>query len=187
MDLLHHVTLVILLESDTVDHTDYLERFKSLLLLDKAHTKITICVPFLIDYPNFRDAQVLPLRAHAQSAAYLFPDLVDLRRRGYKVTVRSERGLEFLVEPEETTVEGWTKKFEAAVEEARIKFWKGEYSGHYPDWDDMQDKMEDASQKYISDSSQHYYSDDLQEEDSDESHEDESDESQEDDMDESEG
>ncbi|KAI4614249.1 uncharacterized protein J4E87_009646 [Alternaria ethzedia] len=185
--LLHHVTLVIFLETDTVDHTGYLERFKSLLLLDKAHTKITICVNDLIYYPNFRDAKVLPLRAYAQSAAYLFPDLVELRRKGYKVTVRSERGLEFLVEPEETTVEGWTKKFEAAVEEARIKFWKEEYSGHYPDWDDMQDKMEDASQKYISDSSQHYFSGDLQDDDSDESREDESDGSQEDDMDESEG
>jgi len=187
LSLLHHVTLVIFLESDTVDHTGYLERFKSLLLLDKAHTKITICVNDLIYYPNFRDAKVLPLRAYAQSAAYLFPDLVELRRKGYKVTVRSERGLEFLVEPEETTVEGWTKKFEAAVEEARIKFWKEEYSGHYPDWDDMQDKMEDASQKYISDSSQHYFSGDLQDDDSDESREDESDGSQEDDMDESEG
>jgi len=138
--------------SDHDEQARIQQQMESLLLLNTT-ANITIYVDHLIHYPKLRDAEVLPLRAYAQSAAYLFPDLVDLRSRGYKVTVRSERGLEFLVEPEETTVEGWTKKFEAAVEEARIKFWKEEYSAHFPDWDDMQDKMEDASQKYISDSS----------------------------------
>jgi len=48
---------------------------------------------------------------------WLFPVLRRLRIAGYKVIVRLERDLKFLVEPEETTVEGWAKNIHAAIEE----------------------------------------------------------------------
>ncbi|KAI4954536.1 hypothetical protein J4E86_005845 [Alternaria arbusti] len=177
---LRHVLVVAYTRYNPDDEPHELERSLKPLLLLNTKAAITIYVENLIHYPDFEDAEVVvSMRTCAQRAAYLFPELVELRSRGYKVTVRSEFGLEFLVEPEETTVEGWTKICEAAVEEARIKLWKAEYSEDFGDWD----KMEEASQKYISDSSQHYCSDDPQEEDSDESHEDGSDASQEDESD----
>jgi len=122
LGLLYHVTLVIpSTEPDTDDHTGYLDRFKSLHLLG-THTKITICVECDFHYPDFKNEKILLSISHAHSVKYLFPALVELRSRGYTVTVRSGLCLKFQVEPEETTVEGWTKKFEAAVEEARMKF-----------------------------------------------------------------
>ena len=182
LGLLYHVTLVIpRLECDSVDQTGYLKRFKSLFLLG-THTKITICVECDFHYPDFKSSEILPSISHAQSVKYLFPALVELRSRGYTVTVLSGLCLKFQVEPKETTVEGWTKKFEAAVEEARIKFLDPYYRADWMDCDDMKDDMEDASQKYISDSSQDdYYSE--QEDELDGSQEDESDGTQEDDSD----
>jgi len=101
----------------TVNQARYRQQLESLFVLKKSAT-ITIGLWDLIpEGADMMGSLFSPtMDQYAGFVGWLFPVLRRLRVAGYKVIVRLERDLKFLVEPEETTVEGWAKNIHAAIE-----------------------------------------------------------------------
>jgi len=133
----------------TVNQTRYSQQLNSLFALEKSAT-ITIGLWDLIPEGADMMGPLVPptMAQYAGFAGWLFPVLRRLRIAGYKVIVRMECDLTFLVEPEETTVEGWAKKIDAAVEE-RKTLMSREYFTDEADSD--YDRMFDEDGNYDSD------------------------------------
>ena len=120
LDLIKHVEIWIPVENprDTAKETTILERFESLFQLNK-QTTITIALQDLCSLAVFNSTgnvtNILGLEDYTPRVEYLLEPLARLRGAGYKVIVRAEQGLNFVVEPEETNLEEWTKKIRAAI------------------------------------------------------------------------
>jgi len=93
---------------ETFEQEEFAERLELLRHFHRTCPIVTIILENLVEY--MYDAQVC-----AQHAAYMFPVLLSLHRLRFKLIVRSELNLKFVVVPEETTVEEWTKKFHEAI------------------------------------------------------------------------
>ena len=120
IDLIKHVEIWIPVEHDrdTAKETTILERFESLSQLNK-QTTITIALQDLCSFMVFSNTgngtNINGLVDYAERVEYLLEPLASLRGAGYKVIIRAEQGLNFVVEPEETNLEEWTKKIRAAI------------------------------------------------------------------------
>jgi len=93
---------------ETFEQEESAERLELLRHFHRTCPIVTIILENLVEHTY--DAQ-----ACAQHAAYMFPALLLLHSLRFKVVVRSELNLKFVVVPEETTVEEWTKKFHEAI------------------------------------------------------------------------
>ena len=135
----------------TVNQTRYRQQLESLFVLEKSAT-ITIGLCDLIP----KESDLMGLLFHPTMAQYaglvgwLFPVLRRLRNEGYKIIVRLECDLAFLVESEETTVEGWAKNIHAAIEE-RERLQSREYFIDLDEDESDYDRMFDEDGGYDSD------------------------------------
>jgi len=102
----------------TANQTRYSQQLESLFVLKKG-VIITIGLWDLIPGEKFLISPLVPHTTdkYAGFVEWLFPVLRRLRIEGYKVIIRLECNITFVVEPEETTVEGWAKKIHAAIKE----------------------------------------------------------------------
>ncbi|KAI4906084.1 hypothetical protein J4E90_010932 [Alternaria incomplexa] len=120
IDLIKHVEIWIPVEHDrdTAKEATILERFESLFQLNK-QTIITIALQDLCSFMVFSNTgngtNINGLEDYAERVEYLLEPLASLRGAGYKVIIRAEQGLNFVVEPDETNLEEWTKKIRAAI------------------------------------------------------------------------
>ena len=119
LDLIRHVQVDIPvdIDRDIPQETLVLGKLNSLYQLKKG-TTITISPEVPFGYSCFAEFFLSPAGKNAQNVEYLFAPLARLKRKGYRVIVRAEQGLRFVVEPEECNVEGWRKGICAAINEA---------------------------------------------------------------------
>jgi len=102
---------------ETFEQEEFAERLQLLRHFHGTCPIVTIVLENLVE--NMYDGH--GAQACAQHAAYTFPVLLSLHLLRFKLIVRSELNLKFVVVSEETTVEEWTKKFHEAIESPRAQ------------------------------------------------------------------